>query len=291
MHTLQTVILGLALGGVYSLMATGLTLIFGVMRIVNLSHGAFMILGAYLAYFGFTLYNIDPLLSLFIVTPLFFFLGIIIYKSIFPRITGSPRFMEMTILVAFGMALILEGAMGKYFTGVYRSANPSYVTDSIQFGELFIPTGQLYATIVSIVLLGLLWAFLNFSRLGYATRATMQNRDAAQIVGVNVERVSTISYGIGMAMAGASGSLISFLFTFFPNKHWQWIAILVSLIVLGGLGSFVGTLISALSLAVIASLVSNWFGPVWSPLTFFLSLFIVLLFRPQGLFGKKLEEE
>jgi branched-chain amino acid transport system permease protein len=119
----------------------------------------------------------------------------------------------------------------------------------------------------------------------------MQNRDAAQIVGVNVERVSTISYGIGIALAGASGTLISFLFTFFPNKHWQWIAILVSLIVLGGLGSFVGTLVSAFSLAVIASLISNWLGPTWSPLTFFLSLFIVLLFRPQGLFGKKLEEE
>jgi branched-chain amino acid transport system permease protein len=174
---------------------------------------------------------------------------------------------------------------------VYRAANPSYTTDAIRFGDLFIPTAQLYATLVSIALLALLWVYLNYTRLGYATRATMQNRDAAQIVGVNVERVSTISYGIGIALAGASGSLLSFLFTFFPNKHWQWIAILVSLIVLGGLGSFVGTLISALSLAVLASLVSNWLGPTWSPLTFFLSLFIVLLFRPQGLFGKKLEEE
>jgi branched-chain amino acid transport system permease protein len=291
MNTIQTVILGLALGGVYSLMASGLTLIFGVMRIVNLAHGAFMILAAYAAYYGFTLYNIDPLISLFIVTPLFFFMGVIIYKAIYPRITGSPRFMEMTILLAFGMALILEGVMGKFFTGTYRAANPSYTTDAIQIGDLFVPTAQFYATIVSIVLLGLLWLYLNYTKLGYATRATMQNRDAAQIVGVNVERVSTISYGIGIAMAGASGTLISFLFTFFPNKHWQWIAILVSLIVLGGLGSFVGTLVSALSLAVLASLISNWLGPTWSPLTFFLSLFIVLLFRPQGLFGKKLEEE
>ena len=133
MHTLQTIILGLALGGVYSLMSAGLTLIFGVMRIVNLAHGAYMILGAYFAYYALTLYNIDPLISLFFIAPIFFLLGIVIYKAIYPRITGSPRFMEMTLLIAVGMAMILEGVMGFTFTGRYRAANPSYVTDAIRF--------------------------------------------------------------------------------------------------------------------------------------------------------------
>jgi len=112
---------------------------------------------------------------------------------------------------------------------------------------------------------------------------------AAQIVGVNTERISTLAFGIGMALAGASGSLMSFLFTFFPAQHWQWIAILLGLIVLGGMGSLIGALTAALLLAVAAAYVSHFFGPTWSPITFFLALFLILLIRPQGLFGKKME--
>jgi branched-chain amino acid transport system permease protein len=117
----------------------------------------------------------------------------------------------------------------------------------------------------------------------------MQNISAAQVVGVNVERISMISFGIGIALAGASGSVMSFLFSFFPGKHWEWIAILLALIVLGGMGSLVGALVGALLLAVASAFVSFHFGPTWSPITFFLALFLILLFRPQGLLGKKLE--
>ncbi|HJR90821.1 MAG TPA: branched-chain amino acid ABC transporter permease, partial [Acidimicrobiia bacterium] len=121
----------------------------------------------------------------------------------------------------------------------------------------------------------------------YAIQALTQNRTAAEIVGVNVRRASTISFGIGMALAGAAGSLLSYLFTFFPGQHWQWIALLLSLIVLGGLGSLAGAVVGSLLLAVLAALVSSWFGSTWSPLTFYLALFAILLVRPQGLFGEK----
>lgn len=285
----QVLILGLVLGGVYALMASGLTLVFGVMRIVNIAHSAFIILAAYIAYWGFKLYALDPIVSILITMPVMFFVSMILYQLLFPRITESPRYVEMTVLMTFALALILEGAMGFFFTGIYRSANPRYTTQALLFGPYYLPLGQFYATLLSVILLTLLFVFLRFSRTGRAIRATMQNRTAAQIVGVNVEWISTLAFGIGIALAGASGSLMSFLFTFFPAKHWQWVAMLLALIVLGGMGSLMGAITGALLLAVAAAYVSHFFGPTWSPITFFLALFLILLVRPQGLFGKRME--
>lgn len=287
MHNLQVLILGTLLGGVYALMASGLTLLFGVMRVVNLSHAAFVVLAAFLSYYLFDGLGIDPLLSMFIALPIFFVLGAALYRLLFPRIEGSPKFPEMTVLLTFGLAFIVEGLMSYFFTGIYRTVNPPYARDAIILGDLFIPTGQFYALLASALLLVGLWLFLKFTRIGYGVRATMQNREAAQIVGVDVRRVSTIAFGLGMAVAGAAGALVSFVFPFFPSRHWQWIAILLSLIVLGGLGSLKGAVIGAVGLAVISSFVSDRIGPVWAPITFFGVLFIVLLIRPQGLFGKK----
>lgn len=286
-EAIQILILGLLLGGVYALMASGLTLLFGVMRVVNLAHAAFIVLAAFFSFFLWEGLGIDPLISMVLALPLFFVFGAALYRLLFPRIEGTPRFVEMTVLMTFGLAFIAEGLMTYFFTGIFRSASPSYARDAIIVGDLFIPTGQFYASIASAVLLIGLWAFLKFTRTGYGVRATMQNRDAAQIVGVDVRRVSTISFGIGMAVAGASGALVSIIFPFFPSRHWQWIAILLSLIVLGGLGSLKGAVVGALSLAVISAFVSDSIGPVWAPITFFGALFLVLLIRPEGLFGKK----
>lgn len=284
---LQVVILGLLLGGVYALMSSGLTLMFGVMRVVNLAHGAFIILGAYLAYWAFELLNIDPLITMVFALPIFFVLGVVLYRLLFPRIEGQARFGEMTVLLTFGLAFLVEGLMSWQFTGIFRTADTDYSTDAIFFGDFFIPTGQLLASIASAILLVGLWAFLKYTRIGYGVRATMQNRDAAQLVGVNVRGVSTISFGIGMALAGAAGSLISFLFAFFPARHWQWLAIILALIVVGGMGSIKGAVISALVLAVLSALVTDMISPEWAPMVFFGVLFVMLMVRPQGLFGKK----
>jgi branched-chain amino acid transport system permease protein len=289
METIQLVILGCLLGGVYAVMATGLTLMFGVMRIINLAHGAFMILAAYLAFFLFRSFRVDPFLSIAVTAPSMFLLGLALYRTLFSRIADAPRYVEMTVLLTFGLALIAEGVMAYSFTGIYRSANPSYATGSLSLGPFFLPRGQLYASLASVLLLVLLWAYLHLTRTGYAIRATMQNRMAAQIVGVNVARVSTIAFGIGMAFAGAAGSLMSYLFTFFPNRHWEWVAILLSLIVVGGLGSLAGAFIGAVALSVAATLVGGTFGATWSSITFYLALFLILLTRAEGLLGKKAE--
>ena len=268
-------------------MSSGLTLMFGVMRVVNLAHGAFIVLAAYFSFFMWDLVGIDPFVSMVLALPLFFLLGAVVYRVFFPRIEGSPRFTEMTVLMTFGFAFVVEGLMSYYFTGIFRTASPGYARVSITVGSFYIPTGQLLAAGASALLLISLWAFLKFTHTGYGVRATMQNRDAAQIVGVDVRRVSTVAFGIGMALAGGAGALISFILPFFPARHWQWIAILLSLVVLGGMGSLKGAVIGALGLAVASSFVGDIVGLVWAPITFFGALFVILMVRPQGLFGKK----
>ncbi len=289
MTYLQVLIFGISLGGVYALMASGLTLIFGVMNIVNLAHAAFMLISAYMALGLFKAFGIDPILSVVITMPVLFFFGMVVYKLLFSRIAESSRFVESTVLLTFAMATVIEGVLSFLFTGIYRSTTPSYTTETLHIGALYFPQGQFYATVVSVVLLVALWTFLRTTRTGYAIRATMQNRTAAKTVGVDVAKISLITFGIGTALAGASGSLISFIFTFYPAIHWDWIAIMMSLIVLGGMGSLLGSLVGSFLLAIVAGFVGHFIGPVWSTITFFLALFVILLVRPQGLFGKKVE--
>jgi branched-chain amino acid transport system permease protein len=286
---IQILILGLALGGVYALMGAGLSLVFGVMRIVNLAHPSLIMLGAYVAYWAFRLYGIDPLVILPVAMIILAATGVILYKLVFEREAKSARYSEMTVLLTFALAMIFEGALATAFTNTQRVTSPGYATDAIFIGNVFIPLGQLYAGIVSLVLIGGLALFLKYSRFGYAIRATTQNRDAAQLLGVNVNLVGLVSFAIGLALAGAAGALVSFVFSFFPSKHWEWIAILMSLVVLGGMGSILGTVVAAYLLSVVAAFVGFFFGATWSTLTFFLALFVVLLVRPQGLFGEKPE--
>src|ERR671914_441800 len=172
MDTLQVLVLGLLLGGVYALMAMGLTLLFGVMQVVNLAHAAFIILAAYVAWMAFRRFGIDPFLSIPITMTLMFVLGMLIYRALFPRITASPRYVEMTVLLTFALALITEGVMGYFFTGIYRSLSPPYATQVFRFGPIFVPKGQLYASLLSLGLLMMLVVFLRYTRTGYAIRAT-----------------------------------------------------------------------------------------------------------------------
>lgn len=286
---IQTLVLGIALGGVFALMGSGLSLVFGVMRIVNLAHPALIIAGAYVTYWGFKLWGIDPLIMLPVAAIILAAIGILLYKLVFEREAKSAKYSEMTVLLTFATAMIVEGALGGMFTNTQRVTSPDYATDAIFFGNVFIPTGQLYAGLISLVIIGSLALFLKYSRFGNAIRATTQNRDAAELLGVNVNLVGIISFAIGIGLAGAAGALVSFVFSFFPAKHWEWIAVLMSLVVLGGMGSILGTVLAAFILSIVSAFVGAYVGSTWSTLTFFLALFLILLVRPQGLFGEKPE--
>lgn len=285
----QILILGVALGGVYALMACGLSLVFGVMRIVNLAHPVLVIAGAFISYWCFKLLGMDPLLSLPLAAIGMFCVGLILYKLVFEKEARNAKYSEMTVLLTFAVAMVVEGFLGGMFANTQRVTSPGYATDAFFFGDIFVPKGQLYAGVVSVVIILGLVAFLRYTRIGYAIRATTQNRAAAELLGVNVNLISLMAFGIGVGLAGAAGALVSFVFSFFPAKHWEWIAVLMSLVVLGGMGSIAGTVAAAFLLAVVAAFVGAFAGATWSTMTFFLALFLILLIRPQGLFGEKLD--
>ena len=289
MQVLQVVILGLALGFVYALMVSGLTLIFGVMRIVNLAHPILIITGAFVSYWLFILIGLDPILSVPLAAIVVACLGIVLYKLIFEKDAAQQTYSEMTVLLTFGMAMVLDGALAFFFHNTQRITSPSYATDAIFIGEIFIPTAQLYSGLVSATIITALALFLKYSNFGVAIRATSQNRTSAELVGVNVKLVCLVSFAIGCALAGSAGALVSFVFSFFPSRHWEWIAIMMSLVVLGGMGSITGAVIGALVLSVVSSLVGAYYSPAWSTMVFFLALFVILLFRPQGLFGVRVD--
>ncbi|CDM60976.1 MULTISPECIES: branched-chain amino acid ABC transporter permease [Rhizobium] len=286
---IQILILGLALGGVIALMGSGLSLVFGVMRIVNLAHPVLIIGGAYVAYWAFALFGLDPILMLPVAAVVMAAVGVVLYRLLFEREAKSAKYSEMTVLLTFALAMMVEGLLGSLFSNTQRITSPAYATDAIFIGDIFIPKGQLYAGLVSLVIIGGLTLFLKYSRLGYAIRATTQNREAAELLGVNVNAISILAFAIGIGLAGAAGSLVSFVFSFFPAKHWEWVAMLMSVVVLGGMGSILGTVVAALGLSIIAAFVGTWIGATWSTMTFFLALFVILLVRPQGLFGEKPE--
>lgn len=289
MFIIQTVILGLCLGFVYALMATGLTLIFGVMRIVNLAHPIFILVGAFAAYYLFVFFGIDPIYAIPLCAAVTALLGAITYKLVFEKDAGSQTYSEMTVLLTFGTAMVLDGTLSYFFKNTQRITSPPYATDAIFLGDLFLPTAQLYSGLISIGLIVALGIFLKFTNLGIAIRATSLSRVNAELVGINVKFVCLFSFILGCALAGCAGSLVSFVFSFFPAKHWEWIAILMSLVVLGGMGSILGVVISAAILSVIASLVGAFIAPAWSTMVFFVALFLILLVKPHGMFGKYLE--
>ena len=288
-NAIQVLILGVTLGGVYALMASGLTLIFGVMRIVNLAHPIMIIWGAFVAYWLFKLYGVDPLLAMPVAFIFMFGVGLVLYRLVFAKEAASAKYSEMTVLLTFAVALVFDGLVSTAFSNTQRVTSPRYATEAIILGDLFIPTAQLYAGLVSMALIAGLIAFLRYTRIGYAIRATTQNRTAAQLLGVDVGFVSLLTFGIGLGLAGASGALVSFVFSFFPSKHWEWIPMLMSLVVLGGMGKLAGTIVGAFVLSIIAAFVGTYFGATWSTMTFFLALFVILLVRPQGLFGDPIE--
>jgi branched-chain amino acid transport system permease protein len=248
-----------------------------------------IIWGAFVAYWLFKLYGVDPLLAMPVAFLFMFGVGLVLYRLVFAKEAASAKYSEMTVLLTFAVALVFDGLVSTAFSNTQRVTSPRYATDAIILGDLFIPTAQLYAGLVSMALIVGLIVFLRYTRIGYAIRATTQNRTAAQLLGVDVGFVSLLTFGIGLGLAGASGALVSFVFSFFPSKHWEWIALLMSLVVLGGMGKLAGTIVGAFVLSIIAAFVGTYFGATWSTLTFFLALFVILLLRPQGLFGDPVE--
>ncbi len=286
---LQTLALGLLLGGVYALAASGLTLIFGVMRVINIAHGAFVIIAAYITYWLWDTTGIDPLLAIVITTPIVFALGWVTYKLVVSPIRTAP--MASTVLLTFGPALVLEGAMGELWGNNSTAIRPSYADESFTIGGLFLPKAQVYGGLIAVLVLVLLWLVLTKSWLGRAIRAAATNPASAELVGIKVAAVAALVFAIGIAAAGAAGAITGVLYPFVPGSHYQWIARLLAIVVLGGLGSLNGAVLGALLFGLAETFTAAYWSPQWATAVPYAIVFAVLLIRPQGLLGTKLRED
>ena len=279
----QAILLGVLTGSIYALMASGLTLVFGVMDIINIGQGALVILGAYLSYVLAQHLHLDLFVGLLITMPLMFGLGVVI-EWVFVRPLKRDRTM-LAILVTYAIAIIIEGILTLIFSADYVKLNAWYVTDSFNIGGFYVAYIYLFAFLLSVVLLGGLYLLLYRTKFGAALRASMQNRTAAQLIGIDVERVSAITFGIGVALTAAGGMAFGATNSFNPGSHYDLISRLLVIIVLGGMGSLGGALIASVGMLVIED-VTALYQPTWSTTVFFMLLIVVLVVRPQGLFGQ-----
>jgi branched-chain amino acid transport system permease protein len=286
---IQTLILGILVGGVYALLASGLTLIFGVMNVINIAHGAFLILAAFITYSIWSATGLDPLAAIVITTPAMFAFGWVVYNLTLRRIRTGPA--AATVLLTFGLALVVEGLMGVIWGNTAHSVTPPYVNQSFHIGSLFLPKAQVYGGLIAIAVLVVLWLVLTKTWLGRAIRASAMNPQGAALVGVNVSAVAAATFAVGVASAGAGGSIASVLFTFLPGSHYVWISRLLGIIVLGGMGSLPGAFIGALMLGIAETMTVTYISPAWATAVPYALVFVVLLARPHGLLGTRLRED
>jgi branched-chain amino acid transport system permease protein len=285
----QAVVLGLLIGGVYALMASGLTLIFGVMGIINVAQGAFLVFVATLTWWLWTTTGLDPLAAALVMTPLMFGLGWLLYRVVVVRIRGSSP--SMSVLLTFGLALAIEGALNVTVGNRFRSVTPSYFAESFRVGPLVLPKPHVFGFCAAFAVLVLFYLVLTRTWTGRAIRACSQNPSGAALVGVSATGTAALAFAIGAATAGVGGSVLSVLYTFFPASHYDWISRLLGIIVLGGMGRPIGALVGALILGLAETLMATYGSLEWSTLVFYVVIMGVLLFRPQGLFGSKLRED
>jgi branched-chain amino acid transport system permease protein len=282
---IEAIIDGILTGGVYALMAAGLTLIFGVMDIINIAQGVMVVLGAYLSYALSTHLGIGLLPGLLITVPAMFVLGVAIEFCFMRRLREQDR-TAMSVLVTYAVAILIEGVLTAIFGVDYQQLNASYVNSSVHILGFYLPYIYLIGFGLAVLVLAALYYMLYRTKFGRAVRASLQNRTAADLIGIDVNRVRAISVGIGVAVTAIGGMVFGATNSFNPNSGYDLISRLLAIVILGGMGSIGGAMGSAVLLLVIYDVVSVAWSPTWSPLVFFAALVIVLSIRPQGLFGK-----
>jgi branched-chain amino acid transport system permease protein len=281
---IQAVILGLLTGGVYALMASGLTLAFGVMRVINVAQGAMIVAGAYASYTLFTDFHVDPFVSILLMTPAAFVVGVVL-QLVFIRPLRSDEREELSLLVTWAIALGFEGVLSVIYTTTYRATLPSYVNHSYTVAGYRIAEVRLAAFGVSCLILAGLYGLLHRTRFGRAIRATVQNPVSARLLGVDAERVAAYGFGVSVATATAAGAVFGMVEPFNAGSHYDLISRLLTIVVLGGLGSLTGAVVAALVMGVSEAVLAATISPTWSSLVFFVILIAVLVVRPQGLLG------
>ncbi len=283
---LRAVIDGVLTGSVYALMAAGLTLIFGVMEVINIAQGILVVLGAYLSYVLSVHFGIDLFAGLIITIPVMFVLGVGIQWGLMRRL-GDREKVSMSILVTYAVAIILEGVLDLIFGPGYLQLTAWYVNQSIHVFGFYLPYIYVFGFILAVGLLGSLYFILYRTEFGRSLRASQQNKTAARLIGIDVNRVAAITFGIGVAVTAAGGMVFGATTAFNSNSSADLISRLLTIVILGGMGSIGGAMGASVLMLVVEAIVSTYWSPTWATLVFYMVLVLVLVIRPAGLFGQK----
>jgi branched-chain amino acid transport system permease protein len=280
----QILVNGTLQGGLYAVMALGLALVWGVLNIVNLAHGAFIMLGAYASWYLYTYLHIDPFLGLPITAVVMFALGYALQRGLLNLIVRAPMF--NTLLITFGLEVVLTYMAQLVFSADFRTINPPYAGNSLVLGSVVFPVARLAAFGVAIVLTVGMWLFLLHTRLGRAIRATAQNLVAARLYGVEPRHLYAMTFGLGIALAGAAGTLYGTVSQINPYIGASLTAKSFAISIIGGLDNPLGVIVGGLFLGIVESLTSLYIGQTFADVASFGILVLVLIIRPGGLLGK-----
>jgi branched-chain amino acid transport system permease protein len=279
----QAVVNGLLIGGIYALVSIGVTLIFGVVKVVNFAQGEFVMIGMYISYFLATHFGIDPLASLVVSMPVLFVVGMLLQQFLIRRVLALGDMPQ--IFLTFALSLLLINVALLLFTANYRTVQTPYSETAIHIGAVYIAVAKLLAFIVAMLLSLVLWIFLHTTDLGKAMRAAAQNRDVAMLMGINPDRVFRVAVGVALALAGAAGSLLMPFYPAYPMVGQVFVLMAFVAVVLGTLGNVTGALIASLMMGVAESLGIQFVGADSGLIVVFAMLLLTLAVRPGGLFG------
>jgi branched-chain amino acid transport system permease protein len=282
---LQALITGILMAGIYALVGIGLTLIFGVVRIVNFAHGEFVMLGMYVTFWLWRLWGIDPYASLLITMPVLFCFGVLIQRFLLHPILRAPDLAQ--IFMTVGLSVVLMNVALFFFTADFRSVKTPYAEWVWRVGGVSMPVTRLLAFLGAVLLSGLLILFLTKTDLGKALRAVAQDREVSMLLGINPERMYLLAVGLGAALAGAAGALIVPFFYVFPTVGVVFGLIAFVVVILGTLGSVQGAMLAALIVGVAESLGILFAGADLGLVVVFGILVVSLVFRPSGLMGSR----
>jgi branched-chain amino acid transport system permease protein len=280
----QILVNGILLGGLYAVMALGLALVWGVLNIVNLAHGAFIMLGGYASWYLYTAAHIDPFLGLPITAVVGFAVGYAIQRGLLNLVVRAPMF--NTLLITFGMEVVLTYCAQLAFSADFRTINPPYAGSNWQLGPVTLPVARSAAFVVAIVLTLGMWLFLLHSRLGRAIRATAQNLVAARLYGVEPRHLYAMTFGLGIALAAAAGGLYGTVSQINPYIGASLTAKSFAISIIGGLDNPLGVIVGGLFLGIVESLTTLYIGPTFADVASFGILLLVLIVRPSGLLGR-----
>jgi branched-chain amino acid transport system permease protein len=283
---IQAILDGVLTGGVYALMAAGLSLIFGVMDIINIAQGAMVILGAYLSYALSVHLGIDLFLGLLITVPAMFLLGMFLEWGFIRRLREGDR-TSMSILITYAFAILIEGVLTLLFGTDYDQLNAPYLNSSVHILNFYLPDIYLFGFALAAVLMAGLYVMFFRTKFGRGLRASLQNRTAADLVGINVNRTRMLAVGIGVGVTAAGGMVYGATNAFNPGSGYDLISRLLAIVILGGMGSIGGAMASAVLLLIAADIVATAWEPTWSILVFYAAIILVLSIRPSGLFGAR----